>query len=115
MDPRADGGAQGSDSPPPLLPPLSASSFSPPSPPVGTAGLHARTLSDSHIEPIRSLTGLALSPTRAVRGQSLSQAQQQQQQQQQQQPEQQSGPAAGEVAAQLLQQILERTDGIHRY
>ncbi|KAJ2844474.1 hypothetical protein IWW36_005173, partial [Coemansia brasiliensis] len=74
---------------------------------------HARTLSESHIEPIRSLTGLVLSPTSPSDShrQSLSL---------QTQPghSQYSSTIvgyAGSTESTILQQILARMNDIHRY
>ncbi|KAJ2544405.1 hypothetical protein GGH12_001443 [Coemansia sp. RSA 1822] len=68
---------------------------------------HGRTLSDSHIEPIRSLTGLALSPTspRILQRQSLSLHTQRSS----------SERHAGMTDSSTLQQILVRMDDIQRY
>ncbi|KAJ2115669.1 hypothetical protein GGF48_004921, partial [Coemansia sp. RSA 921] len=71
---------------------------------------HGRTLSDSHIEPIRSLTGLALSPTsltspRMSQRQSLSLHTQRSS----------SERHAGMSDSSALQQILVRMDDIQRY
>ncbi|KAJ2501767.1 hypothetical protein GGH96_001636 [Coemansia sp. RSA 1972] len=68
---------------------------------------HGRTLSDSHIEPIRSLTGLALSPTlpRMSQRQSLSLHTQRSS----------SERHAGMSDSSTLQQILVRMEDIQRY
>ncbi|KAJ2809396.1 hypothetical protein H4R20_000121 [Coemansia guatemalensis] len=75
-------------------------------------GHHARTLSESHIAPIRSLTGLALSPgsTRAQHRQSLSMRSEAGQ-------SWQGGVGAhlGALDASMYQEMLTRMDGINRH
>ncbi|PIA15048.1 hypothetical protein COEREDRAFT_88148 [Coemansia reversa NRRL 1564] len=79
---------------------------------VRSLGNRARTLSDSHIAPIRSLTGLALSPVsaRTQHRQSLSMRSEAGQ-------SWQSGASEylGALDASILQQILRRVDDIHRH
>ncbi|KAJ2083963.1 hypothetical protein H4R24_000406 [Coemansia sp. RSA 988] len=75
-------------------------------------GHHSRTLSESHIAPIRSLTGLALSPVsaRAQHRQSLSM--------QSEAGRSWQGETSGHLGVpdgSILQQILTRMDDIHRH
>ncbi|KAJ2617520.1 hypothetical protein H4S08_000268 [Coemansia sp. RSA 1365] len=78
---------------------------------VQSLGNRARALSESHIEPIHSLTGLALSPVsaRTQHRQSLSMRSEAGQSWQSG-----TGDYLGALDASILQQVLRRVDDIHR-